>query len=177
MTATPLVPTARFAPAAATGVAQQQLAASDAAVADLRREMSDIREMLQSVRPAMATPSTEVATDPPAQTAASLPGPSSSNLQRAGMVDPPWPTVADMVETAAVQPTDDLIEAICNLPGPTQTRISPMITNTLSIHHHVPAKIRSKVWSHEFVDIFSLLPEVTLAQQEMAFTVRLGGGG
>ena len=90
VTASPLVPTARFTPAAATGVAQQQLTALDAAVADLRREMTEIREMLQSVRPAMAAPSAEVATDPPAP----IPGPASSNLQRAGMVDPPWPTVA-----------------------------------------------------------------------------------
>ena len=62
VTASPLVPTARFTPAAAPGVAQQQLAASDAAVADLRREMTEIHDMLQSVRPAMAAPSAEVAT-------------------------------------------------------------------------------------------------------------------
>ena len=60
-------------------MAQQQLTASDAAVADLRREMTEIHEMLQSVRPAMAAPSVEVATDPPAP----IPGTSSANLQRA----------------------------------------------------------------------------------------------
>ena len=138
------------------------------AVADLRRDMTEIREMLQSVRPAMAAPSTEVAPDPPARMAASLPGSSASNLQRAGMVDPPWPTVGDMVETATVQPRDDIVEAICNLPGLTQTRISPMITSTLSIHCHVPAKVRAKVWSDKFVYIFSLLRQVTLTQREMA---------
>ena len=44
VTASPLLPTA-----AATGVVQRQLAATDATVADLRREMREIREMLQSV--------------------------------------------------------------------------------------------------------------------------------
>ena len=161
VTTSPLVPTA-----VATGVAQPQLAATDASVADLRREMTEIREMLQSVRPGMAA-STHVATDPPVRLTAPLPGP--------GMIAPPWPTVPDMIETVAVQPRDDIIDAICNLPGPTQTRMSPMITNTLSINTHVTTKVRTKVWSDEFVDMFSLLPEVTLSQTEMALTVHVRG--
>jgi len=82
-----------------------------------------------------------------------------------------------MVETVAVQPRDNIIDAICNLPGPTQTRKSPIITNTLSINTHVTTKVRTKVWSDEFVDMFSLLPEATLSQTEMALTVHVGGGG
>ena len=76
MTASPLIPTPRFTTAAATGVAQRQLAATDATVADLRREMRAMREMLQSVRPGIAA-STDVTPDPPAP----LPGPSATDLQ------------------------------------------------------------------------------------------------
>ena len=117
------------------------------------------------MRPGMAA-STPVATDPLVQLAAPLPGP--------GMIAPPWHTVQYMVVTVAVQPRDDIIDVICNLPGPTQTRISPMITNTLSINTHVTTKVRTKVWSDEFVDMFSLLPEVNLSQTEMALTVHVG---
>jgi len=53
VTASPLIPTTRFATA-------------DATVADLRREMREMREMLQSVRPGMAA-STDVAPDPSVQ--------------------------------------------------------------------------------------------------------------
>ena len=44
VTASPLIPTARFTTAAAAGVAQRQLAATDHTVAAMR-------EMLQTVRP------------------------------------------------------------------------------------------------------------------------------
>ena len=65
--------------------------------------------------------------------------------------------------------------SVLNLPGPTQARVSRLITNSLSIHSHVPQKTRLKIWSDEFVDMSSLLPEVSLVPKEMTLTVRPGG--
>jgi len=50
-----------------------------------------------------------------------------------------------------------------------------MITYTLSIHTQVTTIVRTKLLSGEFVDMFSLLPEVTLSQKELALTLHVGG--
>ena len=45
---------------------------------------------------------------------------------------------------------------------------------TVSLHAHVPEKVRANVWSGEYVDLHALLPEISLAQQDFSLTVRPG---
>ena len=92
-------------------------------------------------------------------------GPSvGMNAERGGgMLSAPW---------AIVSGIDD---SILNLPGATQGRVSKFITKSLSLHGHVSEKLRIKVWSDEFVDLNSLLPEVSLVHQDMTLTIRPEG--
>ena len=79
--------------------------------------------------------------------------------RRGGVLSAPW---------AVASGIDD---AILNLPDVTQGRVSKFITKSLSIHAHVSEKLRNKVWSDEFVDLNSLLPEVSLVHQDVTWGV------
>ena len=81
--------------------------------------------------------------------------------RRGGMLSAPWAVASGIGE------------AILNLPVVTQGRVSTC--KSLSIHVHVSEKLRNKVWSDEFVDLNSLLPEVSLVHQDMTLTIRPDG--
>ena len=167
-------PPRRLATAAATGVAQRRLRATSHVqqdtTASLRKDLNEIRDLLRSVLPvAPATTPVQVA-GPSVPSEPPLP---PLDMPGAGSVAPPWPTTIDTQPPMAS--SAGIVETVLNLPGPTQARVSRLITNSLSIHSHVPQKTRLKIWSDEFVDISSLLPEVSLVPQEMTLTVRPGG--
>ena len=45
---------------------------------------------------------------------------------------------------------------------------------TLTVHAHVPEKNRVTIWVGEFVQLYTLLPEVILGQQDFSLTIRPG---
>ena len=100
----------------------------------------------------------------------------SSSRQDAGMVDPPWPTTDSLMETSTDLPVPGIVDALNVLPGATQERVSSFVLPTLSLHAHGLEKTRAKVWSGDFVDLATLLPEASLFQPNYALTIRLGGG-
>ena len=145
--------------------------AAEDATAELRRDFNELRDLIRSVLPGVATAAPEPVAGP--SQSVSEPALLPMDTPGAGSVAPPWPDTADIVETVASNP--GIVETILNLPGTTQNRVSRLITNSLSIHSHVPHKLRVKIWADEFVDMYSLLPEVALMPQEMTLTVRPGG--
>ena len=67
-----------------------------------------------------------------------------------------------------------IVDDIHILQGDTQTRVASLVLPTLTVHAHVPEKIRAKIWLGEFVDLYTLLPEVSLGQQDFSLTIRSG---
>ena len=101
----------------------------------------------------------------------------SSSRQDTGMVDHPWPTTDRLMETSTDLPVPGIVDALNILPGATQERVSSFVLPTLFLHAHVPEKTRAKVWSGDFVDVATLLPETSLFQPNYALTIRPGEDG
>ena len=165
-------PARRLATAAATGVAHRRHLTNSQVrqdtTASLRKDLDEIRDLLRSVLPgaASATPVPVAGPSEPPLPPLDMPGAGS-------VAPPPWPTTLDIELPMAS--SVGIVDTVLTLPGPTQARVSRLITNSLSLHSHVPQKTRLKIWFNDFVDIYSLLPEVSLVPQEMTLTVRPGG--
>ena len=95
----------------------------------------------------------------------------SSSRQETGMVEPPWPTTDHLMDTSTDLPVPGIVDALNILPGATQERVSRFVLPTLSLHAHVLQKTRAKVWSGDFVDLTTLLPETCLFQPNYALTI------
>ena len=81
------------------------------------------------------------------------------------------------METYIDLPVPGIVDALNVLPGATQERVSNCVLPTLSLHAYVPEKTRAKIWSGNFVDLATLLPEASLFQPSYSLTMRPGGGG
>ena len=66
---------------------------------------------------------------------------------------------------AVGNPMAGIVDDIHILQGDTQTRVASLVLPTLTVHAHVPEKIKAKIWLGEFVDLYTLLPEVSLGLQ------------
>ena len=60
------------------------------------------------------------------------------------------------------------------LPLGAQDRVRAFTSSSLSLHAHVPDKMRAMVWAGEFVELASLLPQRKTAPQELALGLQTG---
>ena len=59
-------------------------------------------------------------------------------------------------------------EVINNLPAETPDRVRALTACSISLHSHIPEKVRAKVWTGEFVELSTLLPESRSTSQEVS---------
>ena len=64
---------------------------------------------------------------------------------------------------AAGNPMASIVDDIHVLQRGTHIRVSSIVLVTLTFHANVPEK---KIWVGEFGDMYTLLPEVSLGQQD-----------
>ena len=67
-----------------------------------------------------------------------------------------------------------IVDDIHVLQGDTQTRVASLVLPTLTLHAHVPKKSLAKISVGELVDLYTLLAEVSLGQQDSSRTIRAG---
>ena len=66
-------------------------------------------------------------------------------------------------------------EVINNLPAETRDRVRALTACSISLHSHIPDKVRAKVWAGEFVELSTLLPESRSTSQEVSLGLQPKG--
>ena len=68
-----------------------------------------------------------------------------------------------------------IVDSIQVLPGDAQSRVASFVLPTSVVHAHVSERMSDRIWTGDFVDLYALLPESALDQQDYSPTVRPGG--
>ena len=77
---------------------------------------------------------------------------------------PPWPSLH-----SAATGMHDILQG---LPCATQERVASLTAPSLSIHAHVPEKVKSKIWADEYVEFSSLLKHKNSFKQDYTLSIQ-----
>lgn len=97
----------------------------------------------------------------------------ASSGQVGGATVPPWPTREGSLPNLGHG--IDVGAVIDSLPQQTRDRVRTFTKASVSIHAHVPANVRAKVWSGDFVEMSALLPGVRSSSQNLTLGLQQQG--